>query len=118
MIEDSIGNSFAGKMPCPDTVLMVGATFQKHLALSSGFIRGVGLSCVDVALPNSVFKVRLALSPLFTPRCHKRELTLPGTLIAVDFPVGARRDLLRDEFGAILTGWLAQMLHTACLSQT
>jgi hypothetical protein len=39
-IDDSIGKSFAGKMPCADTVLMVEGTFQKHLALSSGFNRG------------------------------------------------------------------------------
>src|SRR5256885_1768059 len=42
MFDHSIGNSFAGKMPCADTVLIVGGTFQKRLRLSSGFNRGVG----------------------------------------------------------------------------
>jgi len=41
------------------------------------------------------------LSLLFTPRCHKQELALPGTLIAFGFPDEAKRGLLRDESGAI-----------------
>jgi hypothetical protein len=49
MVDISIGNSFAGRMHFPGTVLMVEGTFQKHPALSSGFNRGVGLNCVGVA---------------------------------------------------------------------
>jgi hypothetical protein len=42
MIDHSIDNSFADWMHFPDTLLMVGGTFQKQLELSSGFNRGAG----------------------------------------------------------------------------
>jgi len=64
MIDNSIGNSFAGRMHFPGTVLMVEGTFQKHLALSSGFNRGAVRVALVWLLSNSVFKVPIWLSDL------------------------------------------------------
>ena len=63
-----------------------------------------GLSCSSFQILPSKFESRCR--HFLHQGCHEQELTLPGTLIALDFPVEARRELLRDECGAMLTARL------------